>query len=498
MPSRGSGGGTISALILAAGEGKRMRSGRGKLLHPLCGSPMVCHVARAAAALRPEMLGAVVRATDGPVAEALASNAARSGTSGRLRFAVQREPLGTAHAVLQAERLFSLRPAPRARRCDLLVLSGDVPLIRPSTLRALVRHHRRRGAAVTVLTTTVSDPTGYGRVVRDPSGSIIRIVEQRDASAAQRRIREVNAGIYCADLSVLFGALRRTRRANAQKEYYLPDVIEILARSRKRVGVFHHDDAEEVLGVNNRAELARASKALYRRRAEELMVSGVTIVDPDCTYVEPGVRVGRDTVIGPMSHLEGRTVVGEGCSIGAFARIADSRLGDGVEVRDLCVIRESTVAAGAKIGPFAHLRPGTVLEEEVHVGNFVELKKSRLGRRSKANHLSYLGDADIGKGCNIGAGTITCNYDGVAKHLTTLEDEVFIGSDTQLVAPVTVRRGAYVGAGSTITKEVPEYSLALTRADLKVIRDWVKRKKQEREAAAKAASARGSKIQGRR
>jgi len=284
----------------------------------------------------------------------------------------------------------------------------------------------------------------------------------------------------------LFTALRRTGRSNAQGEYYLPDMFPILRSLGERIEAYTHLDAEEVLGVNDRAELARAGKTLYRRRAEELMAAGVTIVDPDCTYIDPGVRVGPDSVIHPLARLEGRTVVGRACVIGTLTHIIDSRLADGVTVRDMCVMAEARIGRGVKVGPFAHLRPGARLDEDVHVGNFVEVKKSRLGRGSKANHLAYLGDAEIGKGCNIGAGTITCNYDGVNKNRTTLADGVFIGSDTQLVAPVRVGRGAYVGAGSTITRDVPAHALALTRAELRIIRDWVKRRRQRGPAAEKS------------
>ncbi len=484
-PRAGRGGpGSLHALILAAGQGKRMRSTRIKLLHEVGGAPMVCHVARAAAALRPASLTAVVGNQAAEVTRAL--------STGRRppEFATQKEQLGTAHAVLQAEPLMRRHGAgPGAL---VLVLNGDVPLIRPSTLRALLRHHRRTRAVATVLTTLVDDPSGYGRVRRDDRGALLSIVEDRDATAGQRGIREINAGLYCADAEALFAALRATGRSNAQREYYLPDIFPILRDRGARVEAYAHPDAEEVLGVNDRAELARAGKILYRRHAQELMEQGVTIVDPDCTYIDSGVRVGRDSVIHPMVHLEGSTVIGKGVTIGTLTHITDSTIADGALVRDMCVIHEARVARGVKIGPFAHLRPGARLDEEVHVGNFVEVKKSRLGRGSKANHLAYLGDARIGRGCNIGAGTITCNYDGVNKNTTTLDDGVFIGSDTQLVAPVRVGRGAYVGAGSTITRDVPAHALALTRAELRIIKDWVKRRRSRSSSAASGGRARAS------
>ncbi len=479
--------GRLHALILAAGQGKRMRSDRIKLLHVVGGAPMVAHVARAAAALKPDLLAAVVGAQAEDVTAALAAE----GVSGRgIRFVIQAQQLGTAHAVLQAELLVDVRSS-RQVRTDLLILNGDVPLIRPETLRALLRHPRRTGAAATVLTTRVDDPSGYGRVVRDATGSFVRIVEQKDATARETAIDEINAGVYAADASVLFPALKRIGRDNVQKEYYLPDLFPILRDDGLRVEAFVHDDPHEVLGVNDRSELAHAGKTLYLRRALELMEEGVTIVDPDCTYIEPSVKIGRDSVVHPMAHLQGRTVIGRGCSIGSMVHIADSRLGDDVQVLDSCVIAHARIAGAVRIGPFAHLRPGAVLDEEVHVGNFVEVKKSHLGRGTKANHLSYLGDAVIGKRCNIGAGTITCNYDGYRKLPTRLGDEVFIGSDTQLVAPVTVKSGAYVGAGSTITRDVPRDALALTRAEMTIRKDWARKYKErmQRERSRKDGAA---------
>ena len=465
--------GAVSALILAAGKGVRMRSARIKLLHAVGGSPMVCHVARAAAALKPRVLVAVVGNQGDEVTAALEDSGARG-----LRFVTQKQQLGTAHAVLQAERLLRRMKAVRG---TLLILNGDVPLIRPATLEALLRHHRDTGAAATVLTTRVANPAGYGRVVRGPGG-FQAIVEDRDATDQQKAILEINAGLYCVEAEKAFPALRRTGRANSQGEYYLPDLFPILRGDGERIEAYVHPDAGEVLGINDRAELAAAGRTLFRRKAEDLMREGVTLIDPDQTYIEPGVRIGQDTVIAPLAQIQGRTRIGAGCQIGSLVRIKDSVLGDRVTVRDMCVITESQLDNGAIVGPFAHLRPGSLLGPDVHVGNFTEVKKSRLGRGAKANHLSYLGDATIGEGCNIGAGTITCNYDGVAKHPTILEAGVFIGSDTQLVAPVRVRRGAYVGAGSTITKDVPAGALALTRAPQRNIEGWVARTRKAKKA----------------
>jgi len=470
MSPRPGTGTQVHALILAAGKGRRMRSGRVKLLHVIGGAPMVCHVARAVQALKPRMLAAVVGNQAEEVSRALRDD---PNLAEGIRFVTQAQQLGTAHAVLQAKFLVGARA--RGRDTALIILNGDVPLIRPSTLRALLARHRRSGAAATVLSTVVQDPDGYGRVLRDDSGRFTSIVEHRDATPSQRRVNEVNSGLYCADASLLFDALARIGKDNSQGEYYLPDLFPILARDGHRIEAYPHPDDFEVLGVNDRSELADAGKILYRRRAEELMESGVTILDPDCTYIDPGVTVGADTVIHPMARLQGATRIGRGCTIGAMAHITDSRLGNDVQVLDACVISDSRVKDAVRIGPFAHLRPGTRLEDGVHVGNFVEVKKSKLGRGTKAGHLTYLGDSVIGKECNIGAGTITCNFDGFRKHETKLGDGVFIGSDTQLVAPVTLRRGAYVGAGSTITRDVPADALALTRAEMSIRKGWARR-----------------------
>jgi len=385
-------------------------------------------------------------------------------------YVEQAEQRGTGHAVLQAAR----RIAPRA---TVLILNGDLPLIEPGTLREFLRRHARSGAALSVLTTCLEDAGAYGRIVRDARGRVERIVEYRDAGPREREIREINAGIYAASAAKLFAALRRVRPTNAQGEYYLPDaVVELLRRGEPVEAWCRPGDPAEVLGVNTRAELAQASAALYRRKAEALQRAGVTLLDPARTWVDPRARVGRDSVLYPDVIIEGETVLGEDCLVRPGCRIASCRIGRGVEVRDHSVLVDSRVGDRVSIGPFAHLRPGSVLGPDVHIGNFVELKKTSVGRGSKASHLSYLGDATIGADCNIGAGTITCNYDGKHKHRTTLERGVFIGSDTQLVAPVTVRRGAYVAAGTTVTEEVPAGALAIGRGRQRNVAGWVKRR----------------------
>ncbi len=467
-----------------------MRSSVVKLLHTIGGRPAVAYVAEAARAASCRRIVVVVGMQADEVRGALEARSRtgdrRDRASPEIEYCLQREQLGTAHAVLAAQRLL------RGERGSLLILNGDVPLVKAATLRALAAHHRRRHAALTVLTATLDDPSGYGRIVRDAEGRLEAIREQSDIRGAREltSIREVNAGLYCADLEGLFDALRATSRRNVQREYYLPDLVAALREAGRRVEALRHPDAEEVLGINTRADLARAAKGLYRRRAESLMESGVTLLDPESTYVDPEAAVGPDSVLHPMVRLEGRTRVGGGCVIHTGTRIVDSSLARGVLVLDHCLIQGSSVGPGARIGPFAHLRPGTVLGAGVHIGNFVETKKASFGSRAKANHLAYLGDAQIGRDVNVGAGTITCNYDGWDKHRTVLEPGVFIGSDTQLVAPVKVGKGAFVGAGSTITRDVPAGALALSRTKQQNIAGWAVRKRRQMASRRRMSSGR--------
>ncbi|MGB8510485.1 MAG: bifunctional UDP-N-acetylglucosamine diphosphorylase/glucosamine-1-phosphate N-acetyltransferase GlmU, partial [Pyrinomonadaceae bacterium] len=345
----------------------------------------------------------------------------------------------------------------------LLVLSGDVPLMRAETLGALIhqhRTHRGHGAACTVLTVKLDDPSGYGRVVRDAEGRFERIVEQKDASAEERQLTEINAGIYCFETRLLFAALERVRPENSQGEYYLTDVPAIMRADGEDVSVYLHTDAREVSGINTRVELADFERILRLRTLRRLMLdSGVTFLDPQHTYVSQDAQIGRDTVVHPDVHIEGRTVIGENCEIRSGTRISNSHLGNNVLIKDHCVVVDSNIEHDCAIGPFAHLRMNARLEEGAIVGNFVEVKKSRLGRKTKAMHLSYLGDAEIGERTNIGAGTVTCNYDGKNKHPTVIEDDVKIGSDTMLVAPVRVGARSVTGAGSVVTKDVPPDTL---------------------------------------
>lgn len=450
-------------VILAAGQGTRMKSGLAKVLHPVAGRTMVEHVLRAAAALSPATTTLVV----GHQAEAV--QARLKGLPG-LQFVVQEPQRGTAHAVQQAEPLL------KGRTGTLVLLSGDVPLLAPATLQRLLQAHCAAGAAATVVTAVVDRPYGYGRVVRT-GGRIARIVEERDASPAERQIHEINSGIYAFDLAPLFDALRAIASKNAQGEYYLTDLIAIYRRRKLPVGTFTVDNPTEIRGVNSRTELAEVSTIVRQNKNEELMAAGVTIVDPATTYIDPDVEVGADTVIQPGVVIEGQSRIGSACEIQAYVRISDSQIGDRVTINNFCLIVGARVADGASVGPFAHLRPETEIGQGAKVGNFVELKKTTLGSGSKANHLSYLGDATIGANVNVGAGTITCNYDGEKKHQTVIEDGAFIGSDTQLIAPVRVGKGAYVGAGSSITEDVPAGALAIARGRQANKEGWAERKK---------------------
>jgi bifunctional UDP-N-acetylglucosamine pyrophosphorylase / glucosamine-1-phosphate N-acetyltransferase len=454
----------VHLVILAAGKGTRMKSRLPKVLHPAAGLPLIEHVLRTADRISPASIVVVVGHEADAVRGALQSRP-------NLQFAIQEPQLGTGHALLQAEA--SLVAAGAG---TVILLSGDVPLLDPATLQRLIDHHVATGAAATVLTAVVEDPAGYGRIERS-AGRVAGIVEDKDASPEQRDIREINSGIYALDLGPLFPALRQIGSANVQGEYYLPDLIRIYRERGLMVEAVTLGDPEEILGVNSRKELAQVSQALRRARNDALMASGVTLVDPATAYIGPDVTIGQDTIIHPNVYLEGRTTIGERCEIQCGVRIVNSTLADGVFVNSYCVIRDSRLERGADVGPFAHLRPESHIGEDAHVGAFMELKKTRMGRGSKAGHLAYLGDAVIGDRVNVGAGTITVNYDGAKKHQTTIEDGAFIGSDSQLIAPVTVGKRAYVAAGSSITEDVPAGSLGIARGRQTNIADWVERKK---------------------
>jgi bifunctional UDP-N-acetylglucosamine pyrophosphorylase/glucosamine-1-phosphate N-acetyltransferase len=453
----------LHVVVLAAGKGTRMKSGTHKVLHRISGRRMLDYVLDAARTLTPASITIVV----GHLADQV--QAAYAGARD-VRFVLQQPQLGTGHALLQTE------PVLAAASGAVLLLSGDVPLLRGGTLAQLVERHQVDDAAATVLTATVERPYGYGRIVRH-GGRVTRIVEERDASEAERKLKEINAGVYVFALGPLFEALRGIASHNAQGEYYLPDLIGIYRRHKLGVSTVTVPGSDEIRGINSRSELTEVARIVRQTKNEELMAAGVTLVDPATTYVEADVVVGADTVIHPNVYLEGRTTIGRASEIHSGVRIVDSTLGERVTVRNHCIIADSTVGSDAMLGPFAHLRPGSDVGDGAHIGNFVELKKTRLGAGSKASHLTYLGDATIGDGVNIGAGTITCNYDGEKKHPTVIEDGAFIGSDSALVAPVTIGRGAYVAAGSTIVEDVPAGALGIARGRQTNKDGWVNRKK---------------------
>lgn len=440
----------FSVLILAAGKATRFKSDHSKMLHLLAGRPLGAYTLDTALAVAPERAYMVV----GHDAEEVRKTFARP----EVTFIEQGEQLGTGHALQVAKS--ELEQCPSA---TLVVLVGDAPLLKSETLEALISAHAKGGAA-TVLTTRVENPHGYGRVVRAAGARVRAIVEEKICTPKQRQIQEISCGIFCFSRKELLKHLDELSAENAQKEYLLTDLVEIFNRHKLKVIAYRVDDAREVLGVNDRVELAAMEKTLRLRKAEALMREGVTIVDPQTTYIDPGVEAGRDTVIEPGASLLGATRVGQGCVIRSWSSLTDAILHDQVNVRQCCVISGSEVASGAILGPFAHLRDGAIIDEGARVGNYVEVKKSRVGKGSKALHLTYLGDSTLGEKVNIGAGTVTCNYDGETKHPTTIEDGVFIGSGSMLIAPVRIGRSSYVAAGSTITEDVPAEALAIGRA----------------------------------
>lgn len=443
----------LNVLILAAGLGTRMRSDLAKVLHELDGRPLINHVCRTAAALAPKTIYVVIGHQGEEVEAAVLGEAHGQ----EIEFVTQEQQLGTGDAVNAARAFLEESDS------TLVVLSGDVPMIRPETLAALVQHHHRyldRGASCTILTVRLPDPTGYGRVIRGDAGGFERIVEQKDATEEEKQVTEINAGIYCFDSKKLFSALRAVSNNNAQGEYYLTDVPALLKDAGEDVAVFQFNDAQEIEGVNNRVQLADLERMVCRRTISRLMLEhGVSFTDPKNAYVSAEAAIGRDTVIYPNVHIEGATEVGARCIIRPGSRLVNAKIGDDVEIRDNCLITDSEVGSGCVVGPMAHLRGHAVIGEEGRVGNFVEVKKSTLGRGTKASHLTYLGDATIGEDTNIGAGTVTCNYDGVRKHETRIGNKVKIGSDTMLVAPVTVGDGAATAAGSVVIEDVPADSL---------------------------------------
>lgn len=436
----------IQILILAAGKGTRMKSSKAKVLHEVGGTSLIGNVVRTARPISTDIFVVV-----GHQAEQV--KALLTGVS----FVEQKEQLGTGHALMCA------REALEGFSGSLLVLPGDVPLIRTETLQAFVKFHQDGGYKASVLTAEVPNPHGYGRIVRRADNEVEGIVEHRDASPDVLKIAEINSSIYVFDTAALFEALSKVQNKNAQKEYYLTDVIGILVGRKQKVGAWKAPHPEEILGINTRQELASTDRILRRRKCDALMSDGVTIVDPSSTFIDADVRIGADTVIYPSVQIYGSSVIGEDVTIHSFSRITSSRVAARSTILEGCIVVDSVIGEDVSVGPYAHLRMGATLADTVKVGNFVEIKKSSLGRGTKAMHLAYMGDATIGSKVNIGAGVITVNYDGVNKHATIIEDDAFVGSDSQLIAPVRVGKGGFVAAGSTITEDVPAEALAIGR-----------------------------------
>jgi bifunctional UDP-N-acetylglucosamine pyrophosphorylase/glucosamine-1-phosphate N-acetyltransferase len=436
----------LQVLILAAGKGTRMKSRKAKVLHRVGGNALIEHVFRVARSISSRVLVVVGHQVDQVKALIPAATPVE-----------QKEQLGTGHAVLSA------RDALRDFSGDLLVLPGDVPLVGPDTLSHFVAFHREGNYAASVLTADIADPFGYGRIVRRNDSEVDSIVEHRDATPDVLKIPEINSSIYVFRTPALFEALGKVRNQNSQSEYYLTDVIGILTGANQRVGAYKSSNPVEILGINTRQELAAIDHFLRQQKCEALMESGVTIVNPESTFIDVDVQIGSDTVIHPSVQLERGTVIGEDVTIRSFSRITNCRIGSRSTILEACVLVDSEIGEDVSIGPFAHVRMGAMLEDTVRIGNFVEIKKSRLGRGTKSGHLAYLGDAILGKNINIGAGVITANYDGANKHETRIEDEAFIGTNSTLIAPVRVEEGAFVAAGSTITDDVPAEALAIAR-----------------------------------
>jgi bifunctional UDP-N-acetylglucosamine pyrophosphorylase/glucosamine-1-phosphate N-acetyltransferase len=465
----------LAAIVLAAGKGTRMKTRRAKVLHEVCGRPLAYYPVKRALEAGADPVVVVVGHQAEEVEAALRSHL----PDAPLRFAVQKEQLGTAHAVLSA------RPGLRGFDGQVLILSGDTPLITTETLRAVIDKRGRAGLAFATM--TLENPTGYGRVVHAPSSGPALIVEEKDATPEERNIKEVNAGLYCADAAFLWKTLTRVGSRNAQREFYLTDLVALAAEGPGAVAA--HVSPVDAAGVNDQEELSLAARALTRRIGEALMESGVTIEDPERFDCDEGVEVGPDTLLEPSVRLRGRTRIGSGCRIGQGSILTDSEVADGVVVKPYCVFEGAVVGLSAEVGPFARLRPGADVGEAAHVGNFVELKKTKLGKGAKANHLTYLGDATIGAGTNVGCGTVTCNYDGEKKHPTTIGENAFIGSNSILVAPIAIGDGAYVAAGSTLTEDVPAGALALGRSRQVNKEGWAAARKAQKPRAEKDAAA---------
>ncbi|WP_413377004.1 bifunctional UDP-N-acetylglucosamine diphosphorylase/glucosamine-1-phosphate N-acetyltransferase GlmU [Alkalihalobacillus sp. 1P02AB] len=436
------------AIILAAGQGTRMKSKLYKVLHPVCGKPMVQHVVDQVNRVGFDEKIAIVGHGAEVVQEVLGD---------QVSYVVQEKQLGTGHAVMQAEQLLA------DKKGTTVVLCGDTPLLTEETIDQLLQAHEKESAKITVLTAIADEPTGYGRVIRNQKGFVERIVEHKDASEAERKVNEINTGTYCFDNETLFAALQKVGNNNAQGEYYLPDVIEIVQSNGGKVAAYQANTMEETMGINDRVALSAAEAVMKKRTNEKWMRAGVTIIDPNQTYISTDAMIGADTVIYPGTMIDGETIIGADCVIGPNSELKNSRIGNRTVIRQ-SVVSDSEIGEEVQVGPFAHIRPQSILKDEVKIGNFVEVKKATIGKGSKASHLSYIGDAEIGEDVNFGCGAITVNYDGKSKYLTKVEDRAFIGCNANLIAPVTVGADTLVAAGSTITDDVPSHALSIARA----------------------------------
>ncbi|MBS3818808.1 bifunctional UDP-N-acetylglucosamine diphosphorylase/glucosamine-1-phosphate N-acetyltransferase GlmU [bacterium] len=455
----------LLALILAAGKGTRFKSDTIKVLHPLMGKTMLHLVVETIQKLNPDQVHVVV----GYQRERVK----KQPFSPHVQFVVQEEQLGTAHAVQAVQEVLEEK-----KDKDLLIINADLPLLRPETLQLLLNQHRNDRNSLTFLTTESNRPGGFGRVIRTED-NLLRVVEEKEATLSQKKRKEINVGVYVVRIRDLLQALPKISNRNRKGEYYLTDMIEIMSREKKRVNFYRTPQVDEVVGVNDRSELARAVDILRWRKVQSLYEKGVTLYDPSSTWIDLDVEIGVDSVLYNSVVIEGNSAIGKSCTFYPFVHMVDTRVGNDVKILTSTVIEGSTIHDHAQVGPFTHLRPQTVIREGAKVGNFVEMKKTVFGKKSKAGHLSYLGDSEIEEEVNIGAGTITCNYDGIKKHRTHIGKGAFIGSGTELVAPVKVGRGSYLGAGSTITKDVSSDSLAVARGRQVEKSGWAKRKKEK-------------------
>ena len=451
---------SLETIILAAGKGTRMRSKLPKVLHKVGGKAMLQHVVDAAKGAGSEREVVVIGSGAQLVEQTISG----------VEFVMQEEQLGTGHAVLSAKKNFEKSTG------TVLILCGDTPLLTNELLKKFTAAHEDSKCAATVLTAKMPDATGYGRIIRDLDGSLEKIVEEKDANEFEKKINEVNAGVYCFDVQKLFSALEKIGNNNSQGEYYLPDALTILKDAGEKIGAFRANYADETLGINSRVQLAAADKIFRMKKNNELMEAGVTIIDPNTTFIDYDVKIGQDTIIYPNTYIEGNTTIGEDCAIGPNIRFTDMKVGNKVTAQ-FSYCHEAEICDGVTLGPYVHLRPGTTIGENVKIGNFVEVKNSNIGEGSKLPHLQYIGDTDMGSGVNVGCGTVTCNYDGKQKFRTTIGDNAFIGCNTNLVAPVNVKEGAYIAAGSTITKDVPKDNLAIARARQTNIEVWNDKRK---------------------